>query len=46
MVAKIPNVDRKKGKHSHFFGEITIKAIPPIYIYMSDRCSQDVLQPP
>ena len=28
----IPNGDIKKSKHSHFFGEITIKAIPPIYI--------------
>ena len=28
----IPNVDIKKGKNSPFFGEITIKAIPPIYL--------------
>ena len=28
----IPNVDIKKGTNSHFFGEITIKASPPIYI--------------
>ena len=29
----IPNGDIKKGKNSHLFGEITIKAIPPIYIW-------------
>ena len=27
----IPKVDKKKGKNSQFFGEITIKASPPIY---------------
>ena len=26
----IPNMDIKKGKHSQFFGETTIKASPPI----------------
>ena len=30
----IPNVDIKKGKNSQYFGEITIKASPPIYIYL------------
>ena len=29
----IPNVDIKKGNNSQFFGEITIKANPPIYIF-------------
>ena len=29
----IPNVDIKKGKKSHFFGEIALKASPPIYLY-------------
>ena len=28
----IHNVDIKKGKNSHLFGEIPIKASPPIYI--------------
>ena len=28
----IPNLDIKKGENSHFFGEITTKASPPIYI--------------
>ena len=32
----IPNVDLKKGKNSNFFGEITIKESPPIYIYVSN----------
>ena len=26
----MPNVDIKKGENSHFFGELTIKASPPI----------------
>ena len=29
------HVDVKKGKNSQFFGEITIKAIPPIYSALS-----------
>ena len=28
----IHNVDMKKGKNSQFFGEIAIKASPPIWI--------------
>ena len=32
----IPNVDIKKGGNSQSFGEITIKASPPIYVKVSD----------
>ena len=28
----VNNVDINKGKNSHFFGETTIKASPPIYV--------------
>ena len=30
----IHNVDIKRGKHSQLFGEITIKASPPIYTFI------------
>ena len=30
-----PQWGHKKGKNSQFFGEITIKASPPIYIYQT-----------
>ena len=29
----ILNMDKKKGKNSHFFGQITIKASPPISVF-------------
>ena len=36
-------MDRNKGKNSQFFGEKTIKASPPIYIY---RVSHPSYHPP
>ena len=32
MLLNNPKYGRKKAKKSHFFGEITIKASPPIYM--------------
>ena len=41
----IHNVDIKKGKNSHVFGEITIKASPPIYLlYTSMICEKDLFK--
>ena len=38
MKSLIDNVDIKKGKISQFFGEITIKSSPPIYVYVPFSC--------